>query len=61
MTASTFRKANILGHAARAGLLDRDDHLVVMRPNYATNLETPRAIGCAISSAAGRFSREVVM
>jgi aspartate/methionine/tyrosine aminotransferase len=29
-------------------LLDKDDHLVVMRPNYATNLETPRAIGCAI-------------
>lgn len=25
------------------------DHLVVMRPNYATNLETPRAIGCEIS------------
>jgi aspartate/methionine/tyrosine aminotransferase len=30
-------------------LLSRDDHLVVMRPNYATNIETPRAIGCAIS------------
>lgn len=30
-------------------LLDRDDHLVVVRPNYATNLETPRAIGCGIS------------
>ena len=30
-------------------LLTRDDHLVVVRPNYATNLETPRAIGCAIS------------
>jgi aspartate/methionine/tyrosine aminotransferase len=30
-------------------LLARDDHLVVVRPNYATNLETPRAIGCAIS------------
>jgi aspartate/methionine/tyrosine aminotransferase len=29
-------------------LLGRDDHLVVIRPNYATNLETPRAIGCAI-------------
>src|SRR3546814_14581654 len=23
--------------------------LVVVKPNYATNLETPRAIGCAIS------------
>jgi aspartate/methionine/tyrosine aminotransferase len=30
-------------------LLGPDDHLVVVRPNYATNLETPRAIGCAIT------------
>jgi aspartate/methionine/tyrosine aminotransferase len=30
-------------------LLGREDHLVVVRPNYATNLETPRAIGCRIS------------
>lgn len=30
-------------------LLDRDSHLVVVRPNYATNLETPRAIGCAMT------------
>ncbi len=30
-------------------LLGCDDHLVVIRPNYATNLETPRAIGCQIS------------
>ena len=30
-------------------LLDKDDHLIVVRPNYATNIETPRAIGCAIS------------
>ncbi len=30
-------------------LLERDSHLVVVRPNYATNLETPRAIGCDIS------------
>lgn len=29
-------------------LLGPDDHLVVVKPNYATNLETPRAIGCAI-------------
>ena len=27
-------------------LLNTDDHLIVIRPNYATNLETPRAIGC---------------
>jgi aspartate/methionine/tyrosine aminotransferase len=30
-------------------LLGKDDSLVVVRPNYATNLETPRAIGCDIS------------
>ncbi|TJW70342.1 MAG: aminotransferase class I/II-fold pyridoxal phosphate-dependent enzyme, partial [Mesorhizobium sp.] len=30
-------------------LLSADDHLVVLRPNYATNIETPKAIGCAIS------------
>ena len=30
-------------------LLAPKDHLVVVRPNYATNLETPRAIGCEIS------------
>ena len=30
-------------------LLEKDSHLVVVRPNYATNIETPRAIGCDIS------------
>jgi len=30
-------------------LLSASDHLVVVRPNYATNIETPRAISCAIS------------
>ncbi|CAH1667734.1 Aminotransferase [Hyphomicrobiales bacterium] len=30
-------------------LLDADQHLVVVRPNYATNIETPRAIGCGIT------------
>ncbi|KAF4760293.1 hypothetical protein N7455_003273 [Penicillium solitum] len=28
---------------------EEHNHLVVVRPNYATNLETPRAIGCEIS------------
>jgi aspartate/methionine/tyrosine aminotransferase len=27
-------------------LLGAGDHLVVIKPNYATNIETPRAIGC---------------
>jgi aspartate/methionine/tyrosine aminotransferase len=30
-------------------LLGPDDNLVVVRPNYATNLETPRAIGASIT------------
>jgi aspartate/methionine/tyrosine aminotransferase len=29
-------------------LLTPRDHIVVVRPNYATNIETPRAIGCGI-------------
>ena len=29
-------------------LLDPSSRLAVMRPNYATNIETPRAIGCAV-------------
>ena len=29
-------------------LLEKDDELVVIRPNYATNIETPRAIGAKI-------------
>lgn len=30
-------------------LLKSSDHLVVVRPNYATNLETPRAIGAKVT------------
>ena len=30
-------------------LLKPQSHLIVVRPNYATNIETPKAIGCAIS------------
>ncbi|KAF4509158.1 hypothetical protein G6O67_005450 [Ophiocordyceps sinensis] len=30
-------------------LLGPKDHIVVMRPNYATNLEVPRSIGCDIT------------
>lgn len=45
----------ICGGAASAlfivatSLLGAGDHLVVVRPNYATNIETPRAIGCGIA------------
>jgi aspartate/methionine/tyrosine aminotransferase len=30
-------------------LLDKGDHVVVVRPNYATNIETPRAIEADVS------------
>jgi aspartate/methionine/tyrosine aminotransferase len=36
-------------------LLGPDDHIVVARPNYASNLETPRAIGCGIAYLDLRF------
>jgi len=38
-------------------LLAPGDHLVVLRPNYATNIETPRAIGCDISFVDLTFQR----
>ncbi|WP_026621560.1 aspartate/methionine/tyrosine aminotransferase (plasmid) [Ensifer sp. WSM1721] len=52
-----LRADNVLMTAGAAGalfiisttLLSKEDHLVVVRPNYATNIETPRAIGCDIS------------
>src|ERR1051326_8475873 len=36
-------------------LLEKKDHLVVVHPNYATNIETPKAIGCGISFAELKF------
>lgn len=33
----------------QTSLLTAGDHLIVIRPNYATNIETPKAIGCAIT------------
>lgn len=30
-------------------LLEKGDHIVITRPNYCTNIETPEAIGCDIS------------
>lgn len=38
-------------------LLNSTSRLVVMRPNYATNIETPRAIGCAIDFLDLSFER----
>ena len=38
-----------------SSLLNKGDHLVVARSNYATNLETPRAIGAHVSYLPLRF------
>jgi aspartate/methionine/tyrosine aminotransferase len=38
-------------------LLRPEDHLVVVRPNYATNIETPRAIGCAVTHVDLQFEK----
>lgn len=39
-------------------LLEKEDHIIVIRPNYATNLETPRAIGCEMSIVDLDFDRQ---
>jgi len=36
-------------------LLEPCDHLIVMRPNYATNIATPNAIGCEVDYLDLRF------
>lgn len=36
--------------AVATSTLEADDHAVVVRPNYATNLETPRAIGARLDA-----------
>jgi len=37
-------------------LLEKGDHVVVEHPNYGTNLETPRAIGCALDRLSLEFA-----
>jgi aspartate/methionine/tyrosine aminotransferase len=39
-------------------LLSANDHLIVLRPNYATNIETPRAIGCEVSFLELQFEND---
>ncbi len=43
--------------AVATSLLDRGDHAVVVRTNYATNLETPRAIGADLDIVDLRFEK----
>jgi aspartate/methionine/tyrosine aminotransferase len=35
-------------YIAATALLERGDRVLVARPNYATNVETPRALGCEV-------------
>lgn len=42
-------------------LLDRGDHLVVIRPNYGTNLETPRGIGCDMTVVDLQFEMQFAL
>ncbi len=42
-------------------LLDKGDELLVVRPNYATNIETPRAIGAAIRFIDLRFEEKFAL
>jgi len=39
-------------------LLEVKDHLIVVRPNYSTNIEVPKTIGCAISYIDLKFEDE---
>src|SRR5262245_37961928 len=43
---------------AATSILDRRDHAVVVRTNYATNLETPRAIGADLETFDLRFDEQ---
>lgn len=36
-------------------LLEKGDHVVVTRPNYTTNIETPEALGCEMSYVDMRY------
>lgn len=38
-----------------SSLLEKGDEIVVVRPNYATNIETPRALGAAVKYIDIRF------
>ena len=46
---------------ATSSLLDKKDHLIVLHPNYASNIETPLAIGCAISYAKLEFENKFMI
>jgi aspartate/methionine/tyrosine aminotransferase len=42
-------------------MLEKGDELIVVRPNYATNIETPRAIGAAVRFIDLRFEEKFAL
>ncbi len=46
---------------AATALLEKGDHMVVAKSNYATNIETPRAIGARISFLPMRFENSYAL
>jgi aspartate/methionine/tyrosine aminotransferase len=42
-------------------ILNRGDHVVVLHPNYVTNIETPRAIGCTSDYLHLRFHQRFAL
>jgi aspartate/methionine/tyrosine aminotransferase len=62
----TLDKGNVLLTNGAAGalfiinssLLTPEDHLIVIRPNYATNIEVPSTIGCNITFIDLHFEQE---
>jgi len=63
---SNLNKENVLLTNGAAGalfiintsLLTASDHLIVVRPNYATNIEVPKTIGCSINFVDLQFEDE---
>lgn len=39
-------------------MLEKEDHVIVVDPNYSTNLEIPRSIGCGLSSLELKFENK---
>jgi aspartate/methionine/tyrosine aminotransferase len=46
---------------AATALLDKGDHIVVAKSNYATNIETPKALGARVSFLPMRFENRYAL
>ena len=69
VTGTALKKDDVLLTIGAAGalfiiatsLLEKGDELIVVRPNYATNIETPRAIGADIRFIDLRFEEKFAL